>query len=254
MNDFHVVIPARFGSTRLPGKPLLDLAGKPMIERVAERALLSRARTVTVATDDARIAQAVARLPVSAVVTSARHESGSDRVHEVAEKMNWEEQTVVVNVQGDEPLIPSSVINQVAGMLLKNDQNSVSTLAQPFSDPSEIADPNIVKVVSDLSGKALYFSRAPIPWHRDYFPDEVDRVDASLWKRHVGIYGYRVWALKEFVRLPHSWVERTESLEQLRFLENGHSILVEDSCEAIPVGIDTESDLARVRQQLLSNE
>lgn len=254
MKDFHVVIPARYGSTRLPGKPLVDLAGKPMIERVAERALQSKARTVTIATDDLRIAQAVDRLPVSAVVSSARHESGSDRVQEVAEKMNWDEQTVVVNVQGDEPQIPPSVIDQVAGLLLENDKNAVSTLAEPFSAPAEIADPNIVKVVSDLRGKALYFSRAPIPWQRDYFPNEVGRVDASSWKRHVGIYGYKVWALKEFVRLPHSWLERTESLEQLRFLENGHSILVEDACETIPVGVDTESDLARVRQQLLSSE
>ncbi len=222
MKDFHVVVPARLGSTRLPGKPLLDLGGKSMIVRVAERALLSRAKSVTVATDDQRIVQAVGELPVKAVVTSPDHQSGTDRVHEIAELMDWDEQTVVVNVQGDEPLIPPTVIDQVANLLLTNRKSAVGTLAEPIFATEDIFDPNVVKVVADSKGRALYFSRAPVPWHRDQFPTGVEGIDPSMWSRHVGIYAYRVWALNAFVRLQRSLLELTESLEQLRFLENGY--------------------------------
>ncbi|MCY4144033.1 MAG: 3-deoxy-manno-octulosonate cytidylyltransferase [Gammaproteobacteria bacterium] len=253
MKDFHVVVPARLGSKRLPGKPLLDLGGKSMIVRVAERALLSNATSVTVATDDQRIVEAVGELPVKAVVTSPDHPSGTDRVHEIAELMNWDEQTVVVNVQGDEPLIPPRVIDQVANLLLTNHKSAVSTLAEPISTTGDIFDPNVVKVVSDSNGMALYFSRAPVPWHRERFPAGVERIDPSMWSRHVGIYAYRVWALNAFVKLHRSELERTESLEQLRFLENGYSIAVENACGDIPIGVDTESDLIKVRQ-LLEND
>ena len=250
MKDFHVVIPARFGSTRLPGKPLIDLLGKTMIERVAERSLMSNATSVIVATDDERVVEAVQDLPVKAVVTSQDHESGSDRVHEVALSMNWDDQTVVVNVQGDEPLIPPKVIDQVASMLYDNPQYEVSTLSEPISRSADIFDANVVKVVCDAGGKSLYFSRAAIPWDRSCFGNDTNSLSASRWRRHVGIYGYRVGALAAFVKLPRSWLERTESLEQLRFLENGYSIVVADACATIPAGVDTEADARRVREFL----
>lgn len=250
MSDFSVVIPARFGSTRLPGKPLIELMGKTMIERVAEQALSSTASTVIVATDDDRVIDVVRDLPVQSMLTSAEHDSGSDRVHEVASQSGWHDEHVVVNVQGDEPLIPPAVINQVAALLEEDSSYSASTLSEPLLNLQEVLDPNVVKVVCDRQGRALYFSRAAIPWDRDHFPDRAEFDSETAWKRHIGIYAYRVGALKHFVELPQSQLEKTESLEQLRFLENGYSIVVGDACESIPAGVDTDADVSRVREAL----
>lgn len=248
MSGFSVVIPARMASTRLPGKPLIKFAGKTMIERVASRALISSAQSVIVATDDERVVDAVSALPVQAMLTSPSHQSGSDRVQEVASRQGWDAEHVVVNVQGDEPLIPPAVIDQVASLLEHQPEHAVSTLSEPLQRLEEVLDPNIVKVVSDHSGRTLYFSRAPIPWDRDRFPKQGQFTEQAPWRRHIGIYAYRVGALHSFVKLPRSSLEASESLEQLRFLENGYSIVVADSCEHIPAGVDTRFDVQRVRQ------
>ena len=246
--SFQVVIPARYGSTRLPGKPLIDLAGKPMIVRVAERALASAAAGVTVATDDARIAAAVEGTGARAVATGADHVSGSDRVMEVADRQGWSSDQIVVNVQGDEPLIPPAVIDQVAALVQDGDC-AVGTLCEPIARPQDVFDPAIVKAVADARGCALYFSRAPIPWHRDAFPDP-PQLGGDGWKRHIGIYAYRVGALRDFVGWPPGTLEQIESLEQLRFLENGRAIALAEAVEPVPGGVDTPEDAARLRTVL----
>lgn len=250
MSGFSVVIPARYGSTRLPGKPLIDLAGKTMIERVVERALSSSASSVIVATDDERVVDAVCNLPVQSLLTSSDHDSGSDRVQEVASRKRWTSDHVVVNVQGDEPLIPPAVIDQVASLLEGDTPFAASTLSEPIQSLEEVTDPNVVKVVRDQQGKALYFSRAPIPWDRVRFPEQGKFDFQSPWRRHIGIYAYRVGALDDFVELPKSQLEEIEKLEQLRFLENGYSIVVAEACEQIPAGVDTDFDVVRVRETL----
>lgn len=239
MTAFTVVIPARFGSQRLPGKPLIDLDGKSMIERVYEQASLSRASRVVVATDDQRIADAVRGFGGEYCMTRNDHVSGTDRVQEVASKLKLTPEQKVVNVQGDEPLIPPEVINQVAEML---DQSNapMTTLSEPIESTQDLMDPNIVKVVTDQRGNALYFSRAPIPWDRDR-PDD----NPSSAMRHIGIYGYRVSLLNEFVGWPEGQLEQLEKLEQLRIMEQGIRINVARSVKKIPPGIDTASDLER---------
>ena len=251
--SYHVVIPARFASTRLPGKPLVDIRGKAMIVRVVEQALASSAKTVVVATDDVRVADAVAGTDAESALTRDDHPSGSDRVMEVVEAQGWADDDVVVNVQGDEPLIPPAVIDQVAG-LLSDETCGVATLFEPITRARDVFDPNIVKVVVSGVGRALYFSRAPMPWWRDVFaagciePD-IDSL-ASLWKRHIGIYAYRVAALREFVRWPPSTLEQTEALEQLRLLDHGRAIAVAEAVQPVPGGVDTPADAARVRAVL----
>jgi len=239
LTAFTVVIPARFGSQRLPGKPLIDLDGKSMIERVYEQASLSRASRVVVATDDQRIADAVRGFGGEYCMTRNDHVSGTDRVQEVASKLKLTPEQKVVNVQGDEPLIPPEVINQVAEML---DQSNapMTTLSEPIESTQDLMDPNIVKVVTDQRGNALYFSRAPIPWDRDR-PDD----NPSSAMRHIGIYGYRVSLLNEFVGWPEGQLEQLEKLEQLRIMEQGIRINVARSVKKIPPGIDTASDLER---------
>ncbi len=249
MTKFHVVIPARYGSERLTGKPLIDLGGRTMIQRVVEQAMQSTAESVVVATDDERVSASVASLEVRTVLTSGEHQSGTDRIREVASQLGWDEQTILVNVQGDEPLIPPLVIDQVASLLYKDSNCEVGTLCEPITESQDIFDPNVVKVVSNSEGRALYFSRAPIPWNREHFPNS-ELVQHSKWKRHVGIYAYRVSAISRFVELPASWLERTESLEQLRFLDYGYSIAVEEACETIPPGVDTSLDAERIRELL----
>ena len=247
--SFHVVIPARFASSRLPGKPLLDLGGMTMIARVATQALASAAQSVVVATDDERVAQAVASTGAEAAMTRAEHPSGSDRVMEVATQRGWREDEIVVNVQGDEPLIPPAVIDQVAGLLhVPYSDCGVATLCEPIVRGEDVFDPNIVKVVADRSGRALYFSRAPIPWSRAGFgagPGE--RLDGAHWQRHVGIYAYRIRALREFVAWPPSPLEEVEALEQLRLLDHGRHIAVAQAVAAVPGGVDTPADAERVR-------
>lgn len=238
--SFTVIIPARFGSERLPGKPLIDLCGKPMIQRVYEQATKSDAVQVVVATDDDRIASVVEGFGGSVVMTRADHVSGTDRIQEVATQLDLGEDSPVVNVQGDEPLIPPEVINQVAG-LLNNEETQMATLAEPIETLEDFLDPNIVKVVTASDGTALYFSRAPIPWDRtkgqNGFPTSA--------MRHVGIYGYRVALLNDFVLWQPGQLEQIEKLEQLRILERGIKISVAPATVSIPPGIDTASDLER---------
>ncbi len=220
-----------------------------MIAHVAARVANSGAQEVIVATDDERVLRAAAVPDVRAVMTRADHASGSDRVMEVAEACGWPDDHIVVNVQGDEPLIPPAVIDQVAGLLRRSKGVGVATLSEPLLDTADILDQNIVKVVVTRSGRALYFSRAPIPCARGGFPASVAGSDRG-WHRHIGIYAYRVAALRRFVALPVARLEITESLEQLRFLENDMGIAVEQALAPVPGGVDTAADLERVRQRI----
>lgn len=248
---FHVIIPARYASTRLPGKPLLDIAGKPMIRHVWEQALKSQALSVTVATDDQRIADACAAFGADVVMTRADHPSGTDRLQEVVTSMGLEPGDCVVNVQGDEPMIPPSLIDQVAANLLSHPQASIATLAEPLTDIEAIFNPNVVKLVTDHQGFALYFSRAPIPWCRDSFAAQPREIPEGMsFRRHIGLYAYKVGFLHDYVRWAPSPLETAESLEQLRALWFGCRIQVADACEAPAAGIDTIDDLERVRAML----
>lgn len=249
---FYVVIPARYASTRLPAKPLKDIAGKPMIQHVYERACASAACEVIIATDDARIEAAAQKFGARVCMTSGAHNSGTDRLQEVAQKMRLKTEDIVVNVQGDEPLIPPLVINQVAQNLAEMAAASVATLSEPIHSLVDFRNPNIVKVVADQAGRALYFSRAPIPWPRDYFAQsDSNELPASFFcQRHIGIYAYRVGLLNDFVTWPQAALETIESLEQLRILAQGAVIHVAEACVAVPGGVDTESDLQRVRALL----
>ena len=248
--SFRVVIPARFGSSRLPGKPLLDIAGKPMVVHVYERALLSAATDVVVATDDQRIADALRAYDAPVVMTRADHHSGTDRLQEVAEQLGWQPDDIVVNVQGDEPLIPPSVINQVADNLAEAAEAGMATLAEPLHDIEQLFNPNIVKLVRDVNNFALYFSRAPMPWARDTFAlnrEQLPPEALSLYLRHLGIYAYRVGFLHDYVSWPPALIEQVESLEQLRALYQGVRIHVDVAHASLPPGVDTQADLDRVR-------
>lgn len=244
--SFIVVIPARYQSTRLPGKPLLDIAGKPMLQHVVERAQQSKAAAVYVATDDERIRDACQALDVNVVMTSSEHQSGTDRIEEVARILELEDEAIIVNVQGDEPMLPPEVINQVADDLLEHDQAQLCTLFEEMTDVDEIINPNNVKVVLDNAGFALYFSRAPIPFPRG----EEHSKSPEGYKRHVGIYGYRVKVLHDFVSWPRNNLEASEQLEQLRALANNARIHVQKACAQIPAGVDTQEDLDAIRALL----
>ena len=248
--SFIVAIPARYGSTRLPGKPLLPLAGVPMIVHVARRARAAGASDVIVATDDARIAAALAGSEVRVAMTRADHASGSDRLAEVAANLGWADDAIVVNLQGDEPLAPASGIRAVA-QALAEDNAPMATLATPLGSMQELFDPNCVKLVRAQSGRALYFSRAPLPWPRDAFARERTALPPDTpFLRHIGIYAYRAGFLRRFAALPSTPLERSESLEQLRALEHGHAITVRIAPEPFPAGVDTAEDLARVERVL----
>lgn len=254
MQEFSVVIPARYASTRLPGKPLLSIAGKPMIQHVYERALASSASDVCIATDDERIAEAAQAFGANYCMTRADHESGTDRIQEVAAKMQWADDRIIVNVQGDEPLIPAAVINQVASLLANSSQAGMATLAEKINDIESVMNPNIVKVVMSNCHHALYFSRAPIPWDRDSWQQLTDEHSQqglqTDYYRHIGIYAYRANFLHQFVTWPMAKLEAIEKLEQLRAMENGVQIMVQEACETIPAGVDTEADLALVKSLL----
>ena len=246
--SFTVVIPARYASSRLPGKPLLDIAGKPMIQHVYERAIQSSASEVIIATDDARIAKVAASFNARVCMTDAAHESGTDRLQEVVSQLGLDGQHIVVNVQGDEPLIPPAVIDQVAADLLANPTAAIATLVERITDKDDVFNPNAVKAVMDANGRALYFSRAPIPWARDEFAAANSSLPpATHYYRHIGIYAYRVQFLHQFVQWPPGLLERTEKLEQLRAMENGVEIHIAEAITAIPAGIDTQADLDKVR-------
>ncbi len=249
---FHVVIPSRYASTRLPGKPLLDIGGRAMIQRVVEQACASGAERVVVATDDLRIAAAV-RDPgdtsrVVAMMTDPDLPSGTDRVAAVAAALGWDEGAVVVNVQGDEPFMPPALIEQAAALLQDDTTAGIATLATPIRSLAEFNDPNVVKVVASDDGAALYFSRAPIPCARDSAAGAAGVEQAfDGARRHVGIYAYRVGALRRITGLPPSSLEQREKLEQLRALQHGMRILVGTCCEPPGLGVDTEIDLQRAR-------
>ena len=253
--SFKVVIPARYASTRLPAKPLLEIGGKPMIQWVIAAALQSRADEVLVATDDARIAGACAdprNVQRSlAVMTGTGHQSGTDRIAEVAALRGWNADTIVVNVQGDEPQLPHSLIDQVAALLENDPSAQIATLAAPIASLAEFLDPNVVKVVTAQDGAALYFSRAPIPWDRDTAAGGL--TSQTSWRgarRHLGIYAYRVAALRRMTATAPGELETIEKLEQLRALQSGMRIVVADANSVAGGGVDTESDLVRVRSAL----
>ncbi|MCP4325853.1 MAG: 3-deoxy-manno-octulosonate cytidylyltransferase [Alteromonadales bacterium] len=248
--SFIAVIPARYQSTRLPAKPLADILGKTMVERVALQALKSGASRVIVATDDQRIVDALVSVAnIEICLTSASHESGTDRLAEVCEKYQFAEDEIIVNVQGDEPLIPPAVITQVASNLQNSSEASVATLSAAITEFDDVFNINAVKVVSDKNGMALYFSRATIPWDRDNFSEENQQqgeVDKSNLQRHIGIYAYRVSFLKQYAQLSVSPLESIEKLEQLRVLWHGFKIHVQQAVEIPPAGVDTADDLQRV--------
>jgi 3-deoxy-manno-octulosonate cytidylyltransferase (CMP-KDO synthetase) len=249
---FRVAIPARHGSTRLPGKVLAPIGGKPMLQWVYERARASGARGVLVATDDPAIAAAARAFGAEARMTSTAHASGTDRIAELAMIESWPDADIVVNVQADEPLIPPALIRQVAALLDSDPQAAIATLATPVESLSEFLDPNAVKVVTDSRGRALYFSRAPIPWNRDGAPSGLtsQRVFAGA-RRHVGIYAYRVGALRRLASLAPTVLESVEKLEQLRALEERLVICVADAEERPGPDVNTAEDLERVAALLV---
>lgn len=251
MTDFVVAIPARYAASRLPGKPLRLLAGEPLVLHVARRALEAGASQVWVATDDARIAAALEGLDeVRVAMTASSHASGTDRLAECARIAGWEDQTVVVNLQGDEPFAPAAGIRAVAEALVAGNA-PMSTLATVVEDAQALFDPNVVKLVRNARNEAMYFSRAPIAWHRDGFAQTRDVLPAGgQWLRHIGIYGYRAGFLQQFAAMPPGTLEQIESLEQLRVLEAGHAITVALAPTSFPPGIDTPEDLARAETLL----
>ena len=246
---FKVVIPARHASTRLPGKPLLDIAGKPMIQRVWERAVASGAAEVIVATDDARIAAACSGFGAEVAITRGDHRSGSDRISEVIALRGWDPETIVVNLQGDEPCMPPALIDQVAAGLAGHPGVGVATLAYPIADADTLFDPHVVKVVIDVNGLALYFSRAPIPWHRDAFHKGRGPLPrGGRFLRHIGLYAYRTGFLQRYIAWSPSPLEVAESLEQLRILWHGEGIHVGIAVTEPGPGVDTPEDLNRVAE------
>ncbi len=246
--SFLVVIPARAASSRLPDKPLLDIGGLPMVVRTANQARLSRATRVVVATDDERIVQAVQAHGHEVLMTRADHPTGTDRLAQVVQMLALPDDALVVNVQGDEPLIDPAMIDAVAELLGETPEASIATCAAPVRDADTLFNPNAVKVVCDLRGRALYFSRAPMPWARDALAGGERVLAPGLPAlHHIGLYAYRASFLREFVRLQTGELERYESLEQLRALENGYAIAVAKMPALPHGGVDTEADLARVR-------
>ncbi|TDB00890.1 3-deoxy-manno-octulosonate cytidylyltransferase [Halomonas marinisediminis] len=263
--EFIAIIPARYASSRLPGKPLAEIAGEPMVVHVWRRACQSGASRVVVATDDPRIAQAMAPLGTEVVMTRADHPSGTDRLAEVAEQLRLDGDAVLVNVQGDEPLIPPGLIDQVAARLFDDPGASIATLAEPITEAAVLFNPNVVKVVRGQDGRALYFSRSPIPWDRESWGREFwdsesgdreaiagspEALEGGAWLRHIGLYAYRAAFLAEYGDWLPSPLERLEQLEQLRALHHGHAIQVALARESHPAGVDTAEDLARVRALL----
>ena len=249
---FRIVIPARYGSTRLPAKALADIAGKPMIVRVAEAVQTADGdhTEVWVATDHADIVKAVEQYGFRAILTRSDHDSGTDRIAEVAERLGWGEQDIVVNVQGDEPLIEPALLTKVAAALLEDAGAAIATASHPIVDAADLFNPNVVKVVCAADGRALYFSRAPIPWDRDSFNRSRTELPADLQaRRHIGLYAYRVAFLRQYGRLAASPLERCEALEQLRALWHGFAIHVVSCDHAPAAGVDTQEDLDRVRRE-----
>jgi 3-deoxy-manno-octulosonate cytidylyltransferase (CMP-KDO synthetase) len=255
--SFSVYIPARYGSTRLPGKPLCDLAGKPLIRHVFERAVESGADTIIIATDDERIRACAEGFGAKVCMTSADHTSGTDRIAEAAALLGEEEETVIVDLQVDEPCMPAQAIRQVAGLMGETGDAEMATLCVPLLDPKELFDPQVAKVVLNRQGHALYFSRAPIPWHRDGFIETraVERLPAHAgYYRHIGLYAYRAGFLQRFSRSPVCPLEQVEHLEQLRALYYGFQIRIAVAEVPVETGIDTPYDLERIRRLFVNGE
>lgn len=249
--SFSVIIPARYASTRLPGKPLLPIAGKPMIEHVYERALASGAGLVIIATDDKRIQQAALAFGADVEMTSPDHLSGTDRIAEVIRNRAIPSHDIVVNLQGDEPMMPPELVAQVADILAASPDSGMATLCQRIETAAELFDPHVVKVVRDENGNALYFSRAVIPWDRDAFAVTTETLpDSAEHYRHIGLYAYRAGFVLDFVRWPQSPLERMESLEQLRVLWHGRNIHVAAARVSPGHGVDNQQDLQSVEQQM----
>jgi len=252
VTPFVVIVPARLASTRLPRKPLADIGGVPMVVRVARAAADSGAERVTVAADSAEIVDACSAHGVEALLTRADHASGTDRLAEAVGYLGLADDALVVNVQGDEPLMPAAVVRRVAEALAQRTDCAIATACHPLHDAAEFFSPNVVKVVTDANGRALYFSRAPIPWSRDAFAAGRDRLPPGLpARRHIGLYAYRAGFLRRFPQLPPAPLEQHECLEQLRALAHGFGIAVIELPEALPPGVDTPEDLERVRAMLL---
>lgn len=245
-----MVIPARYASTRLPGKPLLEIGGKPLLAHVVDRARESGAEEVVVATDDQRIHSVAKALGVEVMLTSTDHESGTERIAEVIRRSAWQADTCVVNLQGDEPFMPASLIRQVADDLLVHAKAPMATLATPITEPAAIFDPNVVKVLLDGEGYAIYFSRAPIPWDRECFPLQPGDEAPEGYLRHIGLYAYRAGFVDRYIDWPASPVESVERLEQLRVLWHGERIHVSVTEEDTGVGVDTAEDLERARKRV----
>lgn len=255
---YHIVIPARLNSQRLPGKILRDIAGKPLIQWVYERAKLCGAESITIAVDDERVCQAAKQFGAEVCMTGGHHQTGTDRLAEVAEQLNLPDDAIVINLQGDEPLIPPAAVKQVGDSLKACEVAEVATLAVPIKDANEIFDPNVVKVVLDKNGLALNFSRAPIPWVRDSFSAKgIDALDKDFnttgFYRHLGLYAYRARTLKEFSHWEQAPIEKLERLEQLRILWQGKKIYVDIVPDSLPPGIDTEQDLQSITAILQEN-
>jgi len=246
---YHIVIPARLASQRLPHKPLLEIDGRTLIEHVYRRACSANAESVIIATDSTEVCELAGGFGATAVMTSADHPSGSDRIAECIGILGWTPETLVVNLQGDEPLMPATCLDQVAELLQNAPSADVASLYLPISNESELEDSNVVKVVTAQSGQALYFSRSMIPFPRGRAPERV-MGDATPWKRHVGLYAYRASALLDFTQTRPGVLETLEKLEQLRFLENGRSIVMDLAADFIPAGVDSPADLERVRKAL----
>jgi 3-deoxy-manno-octulosonate cytidylyltransferase (CMP-KDO synthetase) len=250
---FTVIIPARYASTRFPGKPLVDISGMPLIQHVHARARESGAMRVVIATDDERIASVARAFGAEVVMTSAEHASGTERIAEVVELLRLDADHVVVNLQGDEPLMPGAVLHQVADLLVQNGHAVMATVCERIHDARDVFDPNIVKVVMDAHGRALYFSRAPIPWARTAFANDPAVLPAQHpYFRHIGLYAFRAGFLPVYRALAPSTLESVEALEQLRVLHHGHIIAVAEACAPAGLGVDTPADAERVRELLAS--
>ncbi len=253
MTKYKIVIPARHDSSRLPGKLLLPLAGKPVIAHVCEQALAADADEVIVATDHQQIAEAVSGLGVRTMLTDPGHGSGTERIFEVAGRCGWDDDVIVVNWQGDEPLLTPALVNHLAHSLDTHPDAAVATLAAPVTE-EEVFNPHAVKVVLDQGGYAMYFSRAPIPWDRDGFAQQPANIHLQHYLRHIGVYAYRAGVLKRYVSWPKAPVEEIEALEQLRLLWHGERIYVVTVAKAPEAGVDTLEDLKRVEKCLAESE
>lgn len=246
--QFHIIIPARYASTRLPGKPLRQLAGKPILQHVYEQACLSNATSVTVATDDDRIRQAAEAFGAEVCMTSDKHTSGTERLAEVISKKSFQDDAIILNLQGDEPMMPPACLDQVAELLQTNQDCKMASLCEIISDAGDLFDPNNVKVVLDKNGHAIYFSRAAIPWNRDAFAVDTSTLpdDSEPYYKHIGLYAYRAAFVTQYLQLAISPLEKIESLEQLRVLWHGYKIAMAVATQKPGPGIDTEEDLKRV--------